>query len=71
MLNIGGLSISYGAIEVVHGVTMNVDEGQIVAMVGPNGAGKSSVLRAVSGLIRPKSGDIFFSGRKSGRSPAA
>jgi len=62
VLNISGLSISYGAVEVVHGVTMAVDEGQIVALIGPNGAGKSSVLRAVSGLIRPTAGDINFLG---------
>jgi len=62
VLNISGLSISYGAVEVVHGVTMAVDEGQIVALIGPNGAGKSSVLRAVSGLIRPMAGDINFLG---------
>ena len=62
MLDINGLSISYGAVEVVHGVTMHIDEGKIVALIGPNGAGKSSVLRAVSGLIRPSSGDIAFLG---------
>lgn len=62
MLTINGLSIAYGPIQVVHGVTMNVEEGQIVALIGPNGAGKSSVLRAVSGLIRPKAGDITFLG---------
>jgi len=62
VLTINGLTIAYGPIQVVHGVTMNVEEGQIVALIGPNGAGKSSVLRAVSGLIRPKAGDITFLG---------
>ena len=62
MLAINGLTIAYGPVQVVHGVTMKVEEGQIVALIGPNGAGKSSVLRAVSGLIRPKGGDISFLG---------
>ena len=70
MLTISGLSISYGPVQVVHGVTMDVDEGQIVALIGPNGAGKSSVLRAVSGLIRPKAGDITFLGASLVGAPA-
>jgi len=70
VLTISGLSISYGPVQVVHGVTMNVDEGQIVALIGPNGAGKSSVLRAVSGLIRPKAGDITFLGASLVGAPA-
>jgi len=62
MLDISGISIGYGSVEVVHGVTMHVDEGKIVALIGPNGAGKSSVLKAISGLLRPSSGDIVFLG---------
>lgn len=62
MLEINGLFISYGPVEVVHGVTMHVEQGKIVSLIGPNGAGKSSVLRAVSGLIRPTGGDIVFFG---------
>jgi len=62
VLTVNGLTIAYGPIQVVHGVTMNVEEGQIVALIGPNGAGKSSVLRAVSGLLRPNAGDITFLG---------
>ena len=62
MLEISGLSIKYGAVEVVHGVSMRIEEGQIVALIGPNGAGKSSVLRAVSGIKRPSSGNITFLG---------
>jgi lactate racemase len=62
MLEVSNIRISYGAIEVVHGVSLRVDEGRIVALIGPNGAGKSSVLEAVSGLIRPTAGDIVFLG---------
>ena len=62
MLEISGLSIRYGAVEVVHGVSMRIEEGQIVALIGPNGAGKSSVLRAVSGIKRPSGGNITFLG---------
>jgi branched-chain amino acid transport system ATP-binding protein len=62
MLDINGISIGYGSVEVVHGVTMHVDEGKIIALIGPNGAGKSSVLKAISGMLRPSSGDIVFLG---------
>lgn len=62
MLDVNGLSISYNSVEVVHEVTLHIEEGRIVALIGANGAGKSSVLRAVSGLIRPSRGDIVFQG---------
>ena len=62
MLDINGLSICYGPVEVVHGVTLHIEQGKIVALIGANGAGKSSILKAVSGLIRPASGDINFLG---------
>ncbi len=62
MLEINALSIQYGAVEVVHGASLRVEEGQIVALIGPNGAGKSSILRAVSGIKRPSGGSITFMG---------
>lgn len=62
MLDINNLSIRYDSVEVVHEVTMQVGERKVVALIGPNGAGKSSVLRAVSGLVRPSRGDITFRG---------
>ncbi len=60
MLSIENLSVHYGAIHALKGVTLRVRDGEIVTLVGANGAGKSSLLRAVSGLIRPSEGAILF-----------
>jgi branched-chain amino acid transport system ATP-binding protein len=60
MLKIENLFVSYGAIEALHGVTIEVNEGEIVAIIGSNGAGKSTLLNTISGLIRPKQGAITF-----------
>ncbi len=60
MLEIKNLAVSYGAINALHGISLRVDQGQIVTLIGSNGAGKSTTLRAVSGLIRPKSGEIIY-----------
>lgn len=62
MLDVLDLSISYGAIEAVKGVSFTVNEGEIVTLIGANGAGKTSILRTISGLNRPKKGDIKFLG---------
>jgi branched-chain amino acid transport system ATP-binding protein len=63
MLEIRGLDVSYGAIRALHGVDLDVQAGEIVAIVGSNGAGKSTLLRTISGLVRPNSGRILFEGR--------
>ncbi len=63
MLELRGLKVAYGGVEVLHGVEMNLGEGEVVGLVGPNGAGKSSLLRAICGLIRPSAGEISFEGR--------
>ena len=62
MLEISHLAVSYGAINALHGISLKVEPGQIVTLIGSNGAGKSTTLRAISGLIRPKSGDIRYEG---------
>ena len=54
--------ISYGGIEAVKGISLNVPEGQIVTLIGANGAGKSTILKALSGLVKPKSGEILYDG---------
>jgi branched-chain amino acid transport system ATP-binding protein len=70
MLAIKDLVVRYGEIEAVHGVTLDVDEGQVVTLLGSNGAGKSTTLRAISGLIAPAEGDILFEGKSiAGRGP--
>ncbi|HEX5983834.1 MAG TPA: ABC transporter ATP-binding protein [Solirubrobacterales bacterium] len=63
MLELRGLRVAYGGVEVLHGVEMSLDEGEVVGIVGPNGAGKSSLLRAICGLTRPSAGEIRFAGR--------
>jgi branched-chain amino acid transport system ATP-binding protein len=62
MLEITNLAVSYGAINALHGISLKVERGQIVTLIGSNGAGKSTTLRAISGLIRSKSGEIRYEG---------
>lgn len=63
MLELRGVKVAYGGVEVVHGVDLGLAAGEVVGMIGPNGAGKSSVLRAVCGLARPSAGEVLFEGR--------
>ena len=60
MLEIKNLAVSYGAINALHGISLSVAQGKIVTLIGSNGAGKSTTLRAISGLIKPRSGDIVY-----------
>ncbi len=70
LLEVRGLSVSYGSIEAVRDFSFSVDEGSIVSLIGSNGAGKSSTLNAVSGLVRTRSGSIRFAGEDiTGRRP--
>ena len=66
LLELRDVSARYGPITALHGLSLHVDEGAIVAILGANGAGKTTTLRAISGLVR-KSGDIVFAGRAIGR----
>ena len=63
LLEISGLSVSYGAVSAVDGVDLTVDRGEVVGLVGANGAGKSSTLLAVTGVVHAQSGDIRLDGR--------
>jgi branched-chain amino acid transport system ATP-binding protein len=63
MLTVLDLRVSYGQIEVIHGINIEVHEGECVALIGANGAGKSSTLKAICGLVPAKSGSITFEGR--------
>ncbi|HOJ52648.1 MAG TPA: ABC transporter ATP-binding protein [Syntrophales bacterium] len=70
MLKISNLSVSYGVIPVLHGVSMEVKEGEIVALLGSNGAGKTTLLNCISGLLQAKEGSIVFLNEEiSGLSP--
>jgi branched-chain amino acid transport system ATP-binding protein len=62
MLTIKDLHAGYGSSEVLHGATLTVPQGRLVAVIGPNGAGKTTTMRAISGLIRPRSGQVLFGG---------
>lgn len=63
MLNITDLHVSYGPIEVIHGISLEVKQGECVALIGANGAGKSSTLKAICGLVPAAMGTIMFEGR--------
>jgi len=63
MLELRDVHVSYGRIEVVHGVDLSVGRGEVIGMIGPNGAGKSSILRSICGLVRPSSGTATFEDR--------
>ena len=63
MLKIENLVVSYGGIEALKGISMEVHEGNIVTLVGANGAGKSTTLRSIVGLVKPKSGTITYKGK--------
>ena len=64
MLQINNLSVDYGMINAVRDVSFRVKEGEIVTLIGANGAGKSTILRTISGLIRPSSGSISYEGEE-------
>jgi len=64
LLEINDIHTYYGAIHALRGVTMHVDEGEIVTLIGSNGAGKSTTLRTVSGLLRPRTGEIVLRGKR-------
>ncbi|HEU4735426.1 MAG TPA: ABC transporter ATP-binding protein [Solirubrobacterales bacterium] len=63
MLELRGIRVGYGRIEVVHGVDLSLGAGEVLGMVGPNGAGKSSILRSICGLVRPTAGEATFEDR--------
>lgn len=60
MLKVNDLQVYYGAIHAIKGITFDVNEGEIVSLIGANGAGKTTTLHAVSGLLRPTSGEVSF-----------
>lgn len=70
MLTIKDINVYYGAIHALKCISVDVKEGQIVTLIGANGAGKSTTLRTISGLLRPKSGEIVFEGKNIAAMPA-
>jgi branched-chain amino acid transport system ATP-binding protein len=63
MLEIRNLAVFYGDVQVIWEVSFEVKQGEIVALIGANGAGKSTILKAISGILRPKKGEILFEGK--------
>ena len=63
ILKVEDMHVYYGAIHAVKGVSFEVGEGEIVALIGANGAGKSTILKTVSGLLHPRSGNVIFDGK--------
>ncbi|MDB5408258.1 MAG: transporter ATP-binding protein [Rhodospirillales bacterium] len=66
MLDVQDLVAGYGKVEVLHGISLKVPEGQLVTLIGSNGAGKTTTLRAISGMIAPQSGRISLGGKAIG-----
>ena len=64
LLKLKNISVNYGGVKALDGVDIDLDEGELVALMGPNGAGKSTILKAVFGLAPIRSGDIFWRGEK-------
>jgi branched-chain amino acid transport system ATP-binding protein len=69
MLTIEDLHVSYGHIQALEGVTINVPRGKIVSIIGSNGAGKTTMLNTISGIVKPKSGTITFEGKELTKVP--
>ena len=63
MLEIKNLQVNYGAIAALQGISVSVKPGSIVTLIGANGAGKTTTLKAISGLLKPKSGEILYDGK--------
>ena len=63
MLKIRSLDVAYGGLKALSGVSLDVEEGQLVAVVGPNGAGKTTLFKTISGVVRPLAGEIVYKGK--------
>jgi branched-chain amino acid transport system ATP-binding protein len=70
LLELHGIEARYGPVQALHGVSLQVGDGELVAVLGANGAGKTTTLRAISGTVR-RSGDVVFAGKKLPRRPDA
>ena len=70
LLKVDNINVYYGAIHAIKGISLDVDEGEIVTLIGANGAGKSTTLKTISGIMRPKTGSIEFQGQDITKVPA-
>lgn len=67
MLKVNDINVYYGNIQALKGMSLEINEGEIVTLIGANGAGKSTLLKTISGLLKPKQGDIFYYGESISR----
>jgi len=70
MLKVEDLVVHYGAIEAIKGISFEINEGEVVALIGSNGAGKTTTLHAISGLLKPTNGKVTFEGEEISNIPA-
>ncbi|MFL5400250.1 MAG: ABC transporter ATP-binding protein [Myxococcales bacterium] len=70
LLEVRDLTVAYGHVQAVRGISLSVQDGQIVTLIGPNGAGKSSTLNAIAGLVRPQRGTVLLEGKDMAGLPA-
>lgn len=70
MLEVNNIHTYYGNIHALKGITISVEKNEIVTLIGGNGAGKTTTLRTISGLLKPRSGDVIFEGEKISSTPA-
>ncbi|MCF6461010.1 ABC transporter ATP-binding protein [Clostridium sp. Cult3] len=70
MLKIDNLDVFYGGIHALKGISFNIDEGQIVTLIGSNGAGKTTILKVISGIVKPKNGAVIFNGEDINKLPS-
>jgi branched-chain amino acid transport system ATP-binding protein len=69
MLTLENVSVNYGAIEALTGVSMHVEQGEVVTLIGANGAGKTTTLRTITGLLQPRQGKVIFEGEDISAKP--
>ncbi|AGK52488.1 ABC transporter ATP-binding protein [Bacillus sp. 1NLA3E] len=70
MLKVNDINVYYGNIQALKGVSLEINQGEIVTLIGANGAGKSTLLKSISGLLKPKQGDILYEGVSIAGKPA-
>ena len=69
MLNVENIQVYYGVINAIKGVSFEVNEGEVIALIGANGAGKTTILHTITGLVAPRSGRIMFEGHDLIKTP--
>ncbi len=70
MLKVDNIQVYYGMINAIKGVSFEVNEGEVIALIGANGAGKTTILHTITGLIAPKVGHVYFEGKDLTKTPA-